>query len=291
MIARLVDAAGAGTGARLLDVSSDADHNRTVLTIAGAPDGVYEAVRRVAETAVAHIDLTRHEGVHPRIGALDVVPFVPLYGASMAECVALADRFACYAAGSLGLPVYLYAEAARRPEHRALAAIRRGGFEGLRTSIETAERRPDLGPARVHPTAGAVAVGARGVLIAMNADLSGADAAVARAIARAVRESSGGLPAVQAMGVWLPRRGVAQVSMNLLDYRRTPPVTAFERVGDEAVRRGAGVAAGELIGCAPRDALPPDPAAALRLREFHARQVLDPERLAAELDRGPEGRP
>lgn len=283
-IARIAGAAGAGPGARLLDVSSDADHNRTVLTLAGAPDAVCEAARRVAAAAVAEIDLNRHEGVHPRIGAVDVVPFVPLYRASMAECAALAYRFAAYAAECLHLPVYLYAEAARRPEFRGLAAIRRGGFEGLRTAIGTAGRGPDLGPAQVHPTAGAVAVGARGVLIAMNVDLTGADVAVARAIARAVRESSGGLPAVQAMGVWLPRRGAAQVSMNLLDYRRTPPLAAFERVRDEAQRRGAGVAAGELIGCAPRDALPADPVTALSLRAFHPGQVLDPERLAGELD-------
>jgi glutamate formiminotransferase / 5-formyltetrahydrofolate cyclo-ligase len=283
VVARLADAARAGTGARLLDVSSDPDHNRTVLTLAGAPRAVYEAAQRVAEAAVAHIDLTRHEGVHPRVGAIDVVPFVPLYQASMEECVALAHRFASYAAESLGLPVYLYGEAARRPEFRGLAAIRRGGFEGLPAVIETAERRPDLGPARAHPTAGAVAVGARGVLIAMNADLAGGDAAVARSIARAVRESSGGLPAVQAMGVWLPRRGTAQVSMNLLDYRRTPPLAAFERVRAEALARGADVAAGELIGCAPRDALPPDPVASLRLRALHPGQVLDPERLAIEL--------
>ncbi|HEV2282671.1 MAG TPA: glutamate formimidoyltransferase [bacterium] len=292
VIARLAGAAGAGAGARLLDVSSDADHNRTVLTFAGAPEAVYEAACRVAAAAVAEIDLTRHEGVHPRIGAVDVVPFVPLHRATMAECVALAHRFAVYAAECLHLPVYLYAEAARRPEFRGLAAIRRGGFEGLRTAIRTAERRPDAGPAQVHPTAGAVAVGARGVLIAMNVDLAGVDVAVARSIARAVRESSGGLPAVQAMGMWLPRRGVAQVSMNLLDYHRTPPLAAFERVRDEAQRRGAGVAAGELIGCAPRDALPPDPVTALCLREFHPGQILDPARLAGEFDgAGPDGCP
>jgi len=284
VIAELADAAGAGTGARLLDVSSDADHNRTVLTFVGAPEAVYAAARRVADVAVARIDLNHHEGVHPRIGAIDVVPFVPLYHATMDECVALAHRFASYAAESLGIPVYLYAEAARRPAFRGLAAIRRGGFEELRTAIGTAERRPDLGPARAHPTAGAVAVGARGVLIAMNVDLAGGDATVARSIARAVRESSGGLPAVQAMEVWLPRRGTAQVSMNLLDYRRTPPLAAFERVREEALKCSVDVAAGELIGCAPRDALPQDPVAALRLRTFHPGQVLDPERLAIELD-------
>lgn len=275
---------GGGGAARLLDVSSDADHNRTVLTFVGGPEAVYEAARRLAEAAVANIDLNRHDGVHPRIGAIDVVPFVPLYNASMDDCRALAHRFAQYAADSLGLPVYLYAEAASRPEHRGLAAIRRGGFEGLRAAIGTAERRPDLGPPRVHPTAGAVAVGARGVLIAMNVDLARGDTPVARSIAGAVRESSGGLPAVQAMGLWLPRRGVAQVSMNLLDYHRTSPLQAFDRVREEAHRRGVEVAAGELIGCAPREALPPDPALALRLRTFDPRQVLDPQRLASDLD-------
>lgn len=292
VIARLAAAAGGETGARLLDVSPDADHNRTVLTIAGGAAAVYGAASRVAAAAVREIDLTHHDGVHPRIGAIDVVPFVPLSRATMADCVALAHRFAAYAAGELRLPVYLYGDAAPGGgTSRGLAAIRRGGIEALRAGIGTPARRPDLGPAEVHPTAGAVAVGARGVLIAFNVDLAGADVAVARAIARGVRESSGGLPAVQAMGLWLPRRGLAQVSMNLLDYRRTPPLAAFERVRDDAARRGARVEAGELIGCAPREALPSDPVGALRLRTLRAGQVLDPERLAAEMDAaaGPQG--
>ncbi|HLW48803.1 MAG TPA: glutamate formimidoyltransferase [bacterium] len=294
VIARLAGAARAVRDARLLDVSSDPDHNRSVLTLVGTPDAVLGAACALAAEAVAAVDLNEHEGVHPRIGAIDVVPFVPLYHASMAGCVALAQRFAEYAAGSLGLPVYLYAEAARDPARRGLAVIRHGGFEELREAIGTPARRPDVGPARVHPTAGAVAVGARDVLIAMNVDLTGADAPVARSIAGAVRESSGGLPALQAMGVWLPRRGLAQVSMNLLDYRRTSPLAAFQRVRDEAHRRGAAVAAGELIGCAPREALPADPAAALQLRTFEPRQILDPERLAAAFDapeRGASGPP
>jgi glutamate formiminotransferase len=291
VVARLTAPVRALRGVRLLDVSSDPDHNRSVLTLAGEAEAVYEAAVRVADVAVATIDLRRHQGVHPRIGAVDVVPFVPLYHASMAQCVALANRFAEYAAASLGLPVYLYAEAARRPAYRTLAAIRRGGFEELRTAIAGAERRPDLGPHRIHPTAGATAVGARGVLIAMNADLTTADVAIARAVARAVRESSGGLPSVQAMGVWLAHRGAAQVSMNLLDYRRASPLAVFERVRKEAERRGAGIAAGELIGCAPREALPPDPAAALRLRALRPEQILDPERLAAELEPANGGRP
>lgn len=283
VIARLAGAARGIPGTRLIDVSSDPDHNRSVFTLVGTPDGVLAAACALAAAAVAAVDLNGHDGVHPRIGAIDVVPFVPLYRAAMADCVALAERFADYAAGSLGVPVYLYAHAARDAARRGLAPIRRGGFEELREAIGTPARWPDVGPAKVHPTAGAVAVGARDVLIAMNVDLAGADVSVARAIARAVRESSGGLPAVQAMGVWLRRRGVAQVSMNLLDYHRTPPLAAFERVRDEAGRRGAAVAAGELIGCAPRAALPPDPAAALRLRTLHEHQILDPERLAAEI--------
>jgi glutamate formiminotransferase len=281
VIARLAAAARGTPGARLIDVSSDLDHNRSVFTLVGGAEGVFAATCALAAAAVAAVDLNAHDGVHPRIGAVDVVPFVPLYRASMAECVALAQRFAAYAAESLGLPVYLYAEAARDPARRGLAAIRRGGFEALREAIGTPARRPDLGPARLHPTGGAVAVGARDVLIAMNVDLARGDATIARAVARTIRESSGGLPAVQAMGVWLPRRGVAQVSMNLLDYRRTSPLAAFERVREEAHRRGVEVDAGELIGCAPREALPPDPAGALHLRTFDARQVLDPARLAA----------
>jgi glutamate formiminotransferase len=290
VIARIAGAARGGT-AKLLNVSSDPDHNRSVFTLVGAPEAVYDAACRVAAAAVEAVDLTHHDGVHPRIGAVDVVPFVPLYRASMPDCVALARRFGAYAAEALGLPVYFYADAACDPRSRTLPEVRRGGFEGLRATIGTAERRPDLGPARVHPTAGAVAVGARGVLIAMNVDLDGADLRAARAIARAVRESSGGLPALQAMGMWLARRGLAQVAMNLLDYHRTPPLLAFEAVRGEANRLGVEIAAGELIGCAPREALPPDPAGALRLRTLEPGQVLDPERLAAELGgESPPGR-
>lgn len=287
VIARLAGAARGVRGARLLDTSSDPDHHRTVLTIAGAGEAVLEAAFRAARVAVSEIDLRRHWGVHPRIGAVDVVPFVPLYRASLAECVGLARRLGGRLAAELDLPVYLYAAAASDPARRALAAIRRGGFERLGETIGEPARRPDLGPPRAHPTAGAVAVGARPVLIALNVDLASQDLDAARAIARTVRESSGGLPAVQAMGVPLPSRGLVQVSMNLLDYRRTPPQAAFERVAAEAARLGIEVAAGELVGCAPRDALPPDPAAALRLRSLRPEQVLDPPRLAQELDADP----
>jgi glutamate formiminotransferase len=269
-------------GVRLIDVSPDLDHNRAVYTFAGAGDAVLEAAFESAAVAVARIDLRAHEGVHPRIGAVDVIPFVPLWGATMEACAALAHRLAERLATRLGLPVYLYGEAARDPA-RTLAAIRRGGFERLRTEIAGPARRPDFGPAHVHPTAGAVAVGAREVLIALNVDLETTDLRAARAIAKAVRESAGGLPAVQAMGVPLASRQLVQVSMNLRDYRRTPPLVAFQRVEAEAARHGIAVAAGELIGCAPRDALPPDPVAALRLRRLRPEQILDPERLSRDL--------
>lgn len=284
VLARLADAVRGVPGVRLLDLSADPDHNRAVLTFVGRGEPVSEAAYRGAVVAVAEIDLREHRGVHPRIGAVDVIPFVPLYCASMEECVGLARSLGARMAAQLDLPVYLYGEAASTPARRTLPAIRRGGFEGLRDTIGEPDRRPDLGPVRVHPTAGACAIGARGILIAMNVDLATCDVGVARQVARAVRESSGGLPAVQAMGVWLPSRGRAQVSMNLLDYRRTPPQAAFDRVREEARQLGVEVEAGEIIGCVPRDALPPDPVRALQLRSLRPEQVLDPPILARELD-------
>ena len=268
---------------RLLDVSPDTDPHRTVFTFVGSPDGLLEAAFRSAALAVARIDMRTHRGVHPRIGAVDVIPFVPLVGATMSACVALAHRLGERLASDLGVAVYLYGEAALRPG-RSLAAIRRGGFEGLRTAIGDPARRPDFGPPRLHPSAGAVAVGARNVLIAYNVDLESADLGAAQAIARAVRQSSGGLPGVQAMGVLLPSRGLAQVSMNLLDFRRTSMLEAFQAVASEAASRGIAIAASELIGCAPREALPPDPIGALQLRSLRAEQVLDLAELVCALD-------
>ena len=269
-------------GVRLIDVSPDVDHNRAVYTFAGEGDAVCDAAFRVAEVALEQIDLRMHRGVHPRIGAVDVIPFVPLWNATLEACAALARRLAERLAAQLGLPVYLYGAAAHDPT-RTLPTIRRGGFEGLRADITLPARRPDHGPTRVHPTGGAVAVGAREILIAFNVDLETTDLAAARAIAATVRESSGGLPAVQAMGVALASRGLVQVSMNLRDYRRTSPLTALRRVEAEAARLGIAVAAGELIGCAPREALPTDPLATLHLRALRPEQILDPEGLARDL--------
>lgn len=255
VVARLAAAASSPPGVRLLDVSSDPDHNRSVLTLAGEPEGLHLGLLALYEAALAEIDLTRHRGVHPRVGAVDVVPFVPLGDTPMAAAVAAAGRLAPEVARRFGLPVYLYERAARRPERTALAEIRRGGFEGLAEKLADPAWAPDFGPSRIHPTAGATVIGARFFLIAFNAVLATADVATARAIARRVRESGGGLPAVRAMGVHLASRGLAQVSMNLVDYRRTPVQTALRRVEEEAAALGTRVVETEIVGLVPAAAV------------------------------------
>jgi glutamate formiminotransferase len=254
VVALLAAAVSGFPGVRLLDVSSDSDHNRSVLTLAGDAEGLQAALLALYEAALAEIDLTRHVGVHPRVGAVDVVPFVPLGDTPMAEAVQAAERLAAEVARRFGLPVYLYERAARRPGRTALADLRRGGFEGLPARLADPAWAPDFGPARVHPTAGATVIGARFFLIAFNAVLETADVAVARAIARGVRESGGGLPAVRALGVYLASRGRAQVSMNLVDYRRTPLLRVLERVREEAARLGTRVLETEVIGLLPEEA-------------------------------------
>jgi len=255
VVARLAAAASSPPGVRLLDVSSDPDHNRSVLTLAGEPEGLHQGLLALYEAALAEIDLNRHQGVHPRVGAVDVAPFVPLGDTPMAAAVAAAGRLAPEVARRFGLPVYLYERAARRPERTALSEIRRGGFEGLAGKLADPAWAPDFGPSRVHPTAGATVIGARFFLIAFNAVLATADVAAARAIARRVRESGGGLPAVRAMGVHLASRGLAQVSMNLVDYRRTPVARALERVEEEAAALGTRVVETEIVGLVPEAAV------------------------------------
>ena len=254
VVARLAAAASAPPGVRLLDVSSDPDHNRSVLSLAGDAEGLLQGLLALYEVALAEIDLTRHQGVHPRVGAVDVVPFIPLGHTPMAEAVAAAERLAAEVGRRFGVPVYLYERAARTPERAALATIRRGQFEGFAARLQDPAWAPDFGPARVHPTAGVTVIGARFFLIAFNAVLDTPDVAVARAIARKVRESGGGLPAVRAMGVYLESRGRAQVSMNLVDFRRTPLLTVLERVRAEASALGARVTETELIGLMPAEA-------------------------------------
>jgi glutamate formiminotransferase len=236
----------------LLDVSSDADHNRTVITFAGEPEQVSEAMFRGARAAAEHIDLEEHRGVHPRMGAVDVIPFVPLRDISLEACADLARAFGQRVGGELGIPVYLYEAAATRPERVNLADVRRGGYELLKTAISTPARAPDFGPARIG-SAGAVAVGARGPLIAFNAFLDTDDVNIAQEIAQAIRASGGGLPYLKALGLLVGRQ--AQVSMNVIDFRRTPLFAIMQALRAEAEKHGATITHTELVGLIPEAAL------------------------------------
>lgn len=251
VIDALAAAVASVPGAYLLDRSSDPDHNRSVFTVAGRAEPLCRAVERLVEAAIETIDMEEHQGEHPRIGAVDVVPFVPLGATSMPEAVAVARDFGRRIAERFDLPVYLYGEAALRPDRVKLADIRRGQYEGLKREIGQRGRQPDFGPARMHPRAGATAVGARPFLIAWNIDLDTTDLEVARRIARRVRESGGGLPKVQANGFWIAERGRAQVSMNLLDFRVTSLWRVWEAVAELAAEEGVAPAESELIGLAP----------------------------------------
>lgn len=257
VVREAVETIEAVSGVRVLDCSSDPSHNRSVITMAGEADPLREAVLRMFEVAVKRIDLRRHRGVHPRIGAVDVVPFVPLGGTRMESCVELAHATGRDVAARLQVPVLLYETAATAPASRRLEQLRRGQFEGLEAKLVEPAWRPDYGPPRPHPSAGAVAIGARRPLVAFNVNLASDDLDIARRIARTVRESGGGLPHVKAMGVRLssPRRNLAQVSMNLTDYRRTPLSAVLERVAREAAREEVAIAGTELVGLIPREAL------------------------------------
>jgi glutamate formiminotransferase len=254
-LAALAAALEGHPGAWLLDRTADADHNRSVFTLAGFPGRVMSAAHAAVEVAIDRIDMRHQRGSHPRIGAVDVVPFVPLGDTTLEQCVDGARRFGAELAERFDLPVYLYAEAAQRPDRRILADIRRPGFEGLEAAMQDPDRRPDLGPAQPHPTAGATAVGARRALIAFNIQLSTTDVAVARRIAAGVRERDGGLPRVQALGIDLASQGCSQVSMNLLDHEVTPLWLVWETVGELARREGVSMLDSELIGLAPARAL------------------------------------
>jgi glutamate formiminotransferase len=268
-------AAASVAGALVLDRHADAVHNRMVLTIAGAAGPVAEAAFRATARAAALIDLRTHRGVHPRIGATDVVPFVPLGATPMAICVELAVRVGRRIGTELDLPVYLYGEAARATGRRRLPDLRRGEYERLATELaETPELAPDFGPARIGP-AGATAVGARAPLVAYNVTLATSDLALARRIARRIRESDGGLPAVQARGFRTAEADVVQVSMNLLDTRRTSLAVVFERIRAEAAAAGVTVVASELVGLAPAEALVEVARAALLFPTLDARAMLE----------------
>jgi glutamate formiminotransferase len=274
---------GKGTAPRvwLLDSQTDRDHNRSVLTIAGEPEEVLEAAVRLAGRAAELIDLNRHRGVHPRIGALDVLPFIPLRGLEMSDCAALAERAGAEIWRRYQVPVYLYGEAARRESRRRLAEVRRGQFEGLRLAVRADPgRRPDIGGPALHSTAGAVAAGARKLMIAYNIQLNTSDVELARRVAHRVRESGGGLRHLMAMGVALRSRGIVQVSMNLTDFEVTPLHTVFQLVSREAAAEGAGVLASEIIGLVPQRALDMAAGVDLRWENLTPESILE-NRLAA----------
>jgi len=270
----------AAPGVRLLDRTSDPSHNRSVLTFAGDPAAVGAAAYALADGAVRRIDLRRHRGEHPRIGALDVVPFVPLEGTPMAECVRVARDTAARIGAELSVPVYLYEDAALRADRRNLEIIRRGGLEGLASRMDRPEWAPDYGPGRLHPSAGAVVVGARQILIAYNINLATGRLDVAKSIARSVRTSGGGLPFVKALGLTIGHRdgGIVQVSMNLTNHLRTSLADVFARVKDEAARYGVEILDSEIVGLAPADAFRGTTPDALHLKGFTSDRILE-ERL------------
>ncbi len=262
-------------GVRILDVQSDRDHNRSVLTLVGDEVSLPPAVLALFETALRHVDLRQHQGEHPRLGAVDVVPFIPIEGATIGECVALAREVGRQVAERFDVPVLLYEEAASAPHRRNLEDIRRGQFEGLAEKLADPLWKPDFGPGQPHLAAGATVVGARMPLVAYNINLGTADLEVAKRIAKAIRHSSGGFRHVKALGVMLEERKVAQVSINMTDFKKTPLFRVFETVKSEAARHGVTVIGSEIVGLVPTEALIDAADFYLRLEGFSPDQLLE----------------
>jgi glutamate formiminotransferase len=275
VVAAIVRALEAVPGVRVLDHSSDASHNRSVLTLAGDAASIKTAVLTLFEHALPAIDLTSHKGEHPRLGAVDVVPFVPIEGVTMDECVALAKETGAAIAERFHVPVYLYEEASANPSRKNLEDIRRGEFEGLKSKMAQPEWKPDFGPTSPHPTAGAAVVGARMPLIAYNINLATNRLEVAKKIAAAIRQSSGGFRYVKAAGFRLEDRGIVQVSMNLTNFEKTPMFRVFEVVKREAARHGVAVLESEIVGLVPAAALVQTAEYLLQLEGFKPDQVLE----------------
>jgi glutamate formiminotransferase len=275
VVTRLVDAIRRVPGVRVLDRSSDASYNRSVLTLAGDAPSLEAAILALFEQAVTAIDLRTHTGEHPRLGAVDVVPFVPIEGVTMGDCVALAKDTGAAIAERFGVPVFLYEEAAANPARKNLEDIRRGEFEGLADKMARPEWRPDFGPATPHPSAGATVIGARMPLIAYNINLATDRLDVAKKIAAGIRHSSGGFRFVKAMGITLEDRRIVQVSMNLTNYEKTPMHRVFEVVRREAARYGVNVLESEIVGLVPAAALVATAEHFLQLEGFRQDQVLE----------------
>lgn len=274
-VEKIVNAFRAKEGVKLLDYSTDKDHNRMVVTVVGEPEALKKAVIEAIGTAVEIIDLTQHKGQHPRMGAVDVVPFIPIRNVSMEEAIALSKEVGKEVADRYGLPVFLYEKAASAPHRENLAAIRKGEFEGLKEKMTKPEWKADFGLEQPHPTAGGVVIGARMPLVAYNVNLNTNKLEIADAIAKKVRFLGGGLRFCKAMGVELTERGIVQVSMNLTDFTKTAIYRAHELVRIEANRYGVSVVGAEIIGLVPMDALIDTAAYYLGLEDFSTKQVLE----------------
>lgn len=274
-IEKIIEPFRARQGVKLLDYSNDEDHNRLVVTVVGEPEALKAALLEAVGQAVALIDLNRHVGQHPRMGAVDVIPFIPIKGCTMDEAIALSKEVGEQIATLYQVPVFLYEKSATAPHRENLAAVRKGEFEGMAEKIKLAEWQPDFGPAECHPTAGTVAVGARMPLVAYNVNLGTADLNIASDIARKIRFIGGGLRYCKAMGVELKERGIVQVSINMTDYTRTALYRAFELVKIEARRYGVAVVGSEIIGLVPMEALIDTASFYLGLENFSMNQVLE----------------
>lgn len=275
VIEAILDEIRGTEGVRLLDHMSDASHNRTVVTFVGEPEAAKKAAFQACAKATELIDMEEHSGEHPRIGATDVIPFIPLSEVSMDECIELAKSLGEEIAAKLQIPVYLYEEASVRPHLKTLPQIRRGDYEGLKQAIKDPKRQPDFGPNQTHPTAGATAVGAREFLIAYNVNLDTADVDIAKKIAKAIRESSGGYRNVKALGIMIEERGQAQVTINMCNYRTTPLHRVFETIKNEAARYGVNVVGSEIVGLSPLQALLDAADFYLRLEGFKLEQIIE----------------
>ena len=274
-VSEIAAAVRAAPGVRLLDVSSDSSHNRSVLTLVADAAGVREGVRALFDAAVPRIDLTRHSGEHPRMGAVDVVPIIPIRRATVEECVALSREIGAEIAERHGIPVYLYEDSASSEKRRNLAEIRKGEFEGFAAKMRAPEWKPDFGSDSPHPTAGVVAVGARAPLIAYNVNLGTRDIAVAERIAKAIRHLGGGFRYVKALPVDLADRGQVQVSINMTNFRKSPLHRVFECIRSEAERHGVPIVGSEIVGLCPAEALWMAAEHYLRLERFSSDQVLE----------------
>ena len=275
VIEAIADAVRGVSGVQLLDVKPDASHNRVVLTFVGEPQAVKRAAFAACAKATELIDMEKHQGEHPRIGATDVIPFVPVSGVTLEECVELANELGSEIAEKLEIPVYLYEAAAKRPERKNLPDVRRGQYEERKANIGEAKWRPDYGEARMHPSAGAVIVGARHFLIAYNINLSTSDVNIAKKIAAAIREAKGGYKYCRAMGIMIEERNLAQVTINMVNYEGTPLHRVFETVKSEAARYGVSVVGSEIVGLVPVQALLDAADFYLRLEGFERSQVLE----------------